>query len=145
VVHVIAPAGKTPDEVVVANVVECRVPLIAMARLPPSRHSLHRRLRISDLQTGDDSPLNSSPPGLSRNLPYTTVTSPEDPPLRPERHVRNSIATMRRRLVAALATTLRVAHAARLQSEIGADIDIYDAVRLANGQIVVHPSVGVSA
>jgi len=39
-------------------------------------------------------------------LPYAKVTSPEDPPLRPERHVPNSIATMRRRLVAALATTL---------------------------------------
>ena len=42
----------------------------------------------------------------TRNLPYAKVTSPEDPPLRPERHVPNSIATMRRRLVAALATTL---------------------------------------
>ena len=30
----------------------------------------------------------------------------EDPPLRPERHVHNSIATMGRRLVAALATML---------------------------------------
>src|SRR6266478_439126 len=46
------------------------------------------------------------PPGCSRNLPYAKVTSPEDPPLRPERHVPNSIATIRRRLVAALATTL---------------------------------------
>jgi hypothetical protein len=46
------------------------------------------------------------PPRSSRNLPYAKVTSPEDPPLRPERHVPNSIATMRRRLVAALATTL---------------------------------------
>src|SRR5215468_7425303 len=92
-----------------------------MARLPPSRHSLHRGLRIPDLRAGDDSPLDRScrlahaesgqtfvgmPPGCSRNLPYTKVTSPEDPPLRPERHVPNSIATMRRRLVAALATML---------------------------------------
>src|SRR6516165_11281733 len=46
------------------------------------------------------------PPRSSRNLPYAKVTRPEDPPLRPERHVPNSIATMRRRLVAALATTL---------------------------------------
>jgi SRSO17 transposase len=46
------------------------------------------------------------PPGFSRNLPYAKGTSPEDPPLRPERHVPNSIATMRRRLVAALAATL---------------------------------------
>ena len=46
------------------------------------------------------------PPRCTRNLPYAKVTSPEDPPLRPERHVPNSIATMRRRLVAATATTL---------------------------------------
>src|SRR5207247_7791335 len=46
------------------------------------------------------------PPHWARKLPYAKVTSPEDPPLRPERHVPNSIATMRRRLVAALATTL---------------------------------------
>src|SRR5262245_59250104 len=46
------------------------------------------------------------PPRSSRNLPYAKVTSPEDPPLRPERHVPNSIATMRRSLVAALATML---------------------------------------
>ena len=52
------------------------------------------------------------PPRSSRNLPYAKVTSPEDPPLRPERHVPNSIATIRRRLVAALATTLSRCHAA---------------------------------
>ena len=31
-----------------------------MARLPPSRHPLHCRLRISDLRARDDSPLNRS-------------------------------------------------------------------------------------
>ena len=31
-------------------------------------------------------------------------TGPEDPPLRPERHIPNSIATMRRRLIGALVT-----------------------------------------
>jgi len=41
-----------------------------------------------------------------RNLPYPTVIDPEAPPLRPERHVPNSIATMRRRLIAALVRTL---------------------------------------
>ena len=41
-------------------------------------------------------PQEIMPPRSSRNLPYAKVTSPEDPPLRPERHVPNSIATMRR-------------------------------------------------
>ena len=38
---------------------------------------------------------------LSRRLP-----DPEAPPLRPERHIPNSIATMRRRLIAALVSRL---------------------------------------
>jgi hypothetical protein len=33
------------------------------------------------------------PPHCSRNLPYPTVSDPEAPPLRPERHIPNSIAT----------------------------------------------------
>jgi len=34
------------------------------------------------------------------------ITDPEAPPLRPERHVPNSIATLRRRLIAKLVTVL---------------------------------------
>src|ERR1700722_5497607 len=34
------------------------------------------------------------PPCCSRNLPYAKVPSPEDPPLRPERHVPNSTETL---------------------------------------------------
>ena len=45
-------------------------------------------------------------PRCSRKLPHAKVASAEEPPLRPERHVPNSIATMRRRLVVALVTTL---------------------------------------
>ena len=45
-------------------------------------------------------------PNCSRNLPYVKSTGREDPPLRPERHVPNSIATMRRKLMVALAATL---------------------------------------
>jgi SRSO17 transposase len=47
-------------------------------------------------------PQDLVPPRCSRNLPYPTVTDPEEPPLRPERHIPNSIATMRRRLIAAI-------------------------------------------
>jgi len=52
-------------------------------------------------------PQDLVPPRCSRNnLPYPTVTDPEDPPLRPERHIPNSIATMRRRLIAAIVRRL---------------------------------------
>jgi SRSO17 transposase len=44
--------------------------------------------------------------GRSRHLRYSTVTNPEAPPLRPERHIPNSIATVRRRLIAALVSKL---------------------------------------
>src|SRR6266478_6366496 len=74
-----------------------------MAWLPSSCHPVHRCLWIPDLREGDDSPPQDLvPPLCSRNLPYPTVTDPEDPPLRPERHIPNSIATMRRRLIAAI-------------------------------------------
>ena len=46
------------------------------------------------------------PPCRSRNLRFPTVTDPEAPPLRPERHIPNSIATMRRRLIVAIARSL---------------------------------------
>src|SRR4029450_5708883 len=39
----------------------------------------------------------------SRCLAYPAVTDPAEPPLRPERHNPTSIATVRRRLTAALA------------------------------------------
>jgi hypothetical protein len=42
----------------------------------------------------------------SRSLPFPTVIDPEDPPLRPERHIPNSIATMRIRLTNALISNL---------------------------------------
>ena len=45
-------------------------------------------------------------PRSSRDLPFPTVTDPEVPPIRPERHIPNSIATVRRRLIVALARTL---------------------------------------
>ncbi|MGY4412362.1 SRSO17 transposase [Bradyrhizobium sp. LB7.1] len=45
-------------------------------------------------------------PGYSKRLPFPKVTNPEAPPLRTERHIPNSIATMRRRLVLALVRSL---------------------------------------
>src|SRR3982750_1626737 len=46
------------------------------------------------------------PPNSSRRLAFPKIIDPEAPPVRPERHVANSIATMRRHLIVALATTL---------------------------------------
>jgi hypothetical protein len=37
-------------------------------------------------------PQDLVPPGCSRNLPFPTVTDPAAPPIRPGRHVPNSIA-----------------------------------------------------
>jgi hypothetical protein len=75
-----------------------------MARLPPSRHAVHRGLWILISERETIPPLKSS--SHHRNLPYAKTISPEDAPLRPERHVPNSIATMRRTLVVALVATL---------------------------------------
>src|SRR6266478_5920466 len=47
-------------------------------------------------------PQDLVPPRGSKCLSYPTVTDPEDPPLRPERHIPNSIATMRIRMIDAL-------------------------------------------
>ena len=51
-------------------------------------------------------PQDRRPPRCSRDLPFPTIIDPEAPPIRPERHVPNSIATMRRHLIVALARTL---------------------------------------
>ena len=42
-----------------------------MARLPSSRHAVHRRLRIPDLRAGDDSPLSTT---FRRSVPETCRT-----------------------------------------------------------------------
>jgi len=42
-------------------------------------------------------------PGGSKNLPYPKVIDLKAPPIRTERHVPDSIATIRRRLTVALA------------------------------------------
>jgi hypothetical protein len=78
-----------------------------VARLPPPRDAMHRGLWIPGVRKADDSPPQDLvAPGRSRQLRYPTVTDPEAPPLRPERHIPNSIATMRRRLIGALVSKL---------------------------------------
>ena len=51
-------------------------------------------------------PQHQLSPRSSRDLPFPKITDPEAPPIRPERHIANSIATVRRRLIVALARTL---------------------------------------
>ncbi len=51
-------------------------------------------------------PQDQPPPQSAKNLPYPKATDPEALPIRPERHVTNSIATLRRRLAVALARNL---------------------------------------
>jgi SRSO17 transposase len=51
-------------------------------------------------------PQPATMPLNSRRLPFPKIIRPEAPPIRPERHVPNSIATMRRHLIVALASTL---------------------------------------
>ena len=51
-------------------------------------------------------PQKQPPPSSSRKLQFPKIIGRGDPPLRPERHVPNSIATVRRRLNAALVSTL---------------------------------------
>ena len=51
-------------------------------------------------------PQDLATPLGSKNLPFPKVIDPEAPPPRTERHVPNSIATMRRRLIIALVSTL---------------------------------------
>jgi SRSO17 transposase len=45
-------------------------------------------------------------PGGAKRLAYPRVPDPEAPPIRPERHIENPIATIRRQLTVALARTL---------------------------------------
>jgi hypothetical protein len=52
------------------------------------------------------SPQDHVAPGASRNLPFPTVIDPAAPPIRPQRHVPNSITTIHRRLALAIARTL---------------------------------------
>src|SRR4029077_4771116 len=78
-----------------------------LARLPPSRNAVHRGLWIPDLRAGDDSPLrNAFHRVVQRNYNSRSLPPKGGPPLRPERHVPNSIATIRRRLSAALVAML---------------------------------------
>lgn len=77
-----------------------------VARFSSSRNALHCCLWLPDPRTSGDSP----PPPQPQESPNGSVTpsseTPKAPPIRPERHVENSIATIRRKLTVALAKSL---------------------------------------
>ena len=94
-------------------------------------NAVHRGLWIPDLRAGDDSPPQERvPPSCSKKLQFPKLTAQGGPPLRPERHVPNSIATIRRRLSAALVAMLSAALAASRQSRLRVDVKNSDTVRL---------------
>jgi hypothetical protein len=103
-----------------------------MAWLPPSRHTLHRGLRIPDLRKGDDSPLSTSfhrdVPGAchSRRLQTQKLhrcgpSGTFQTPLRPCADGSFSPSSK----------TCRDVRAAPLRSGPGRSTKLYDAVRLA--------------
>src|SRR3954468_11352225 len=57
-------------------------------------------------RNGGRFPPQDQPPRSSKRLAFPRVIDPAAPPIRPERHVLNSIATVRRRLTVALARSL---------------------------------------
>ena len=77
-----------------------------VARLSPPHGSLRRSLWIPGLREEFDSPPQASKPQSSKRLAYPTVIDPADPPIRPERHVVSSIASIRTRLARTLVRRL---------------------------------------
>ena len=77
-----------------------------LARLSPPHGALRRGLRIPGLRTKSDSPLRRQNPASSRRLAYPRVIDPADPPIRAERHIKASIATIRIKLARNIARRL---------------------------------------
>ena len=102
-----------------------------MARLPPSRHTVHRRLRIPDLRVERRFPLkNSSHHAVPANCPTRRL-----PAQRSRRCGLNATSRIRLQRCdgdwwSLSSRRYRVARAAPLQSQLGTDIEICDTVRL---------------
>jgi hypothetical protein len=60
----------------------------------------------NDLKSSGTDTQDLPAPGEARNLAFPPVTDPEELPLRSQRHMPNSIATLRRRLARALLQVL---------------------------------------
>ncbi len=77
-----------------------------LARLSSSRHTVHRRLRIPDLRAADFPLRATQRASRQRNIPFPQVIDPAAPPIRPERHVPNSITSVRIAIARAISRTL---------------------------------------
>ena len=83
-------------------------------------------------ERGTISPQDQVPPRSSRNLPFPPVTDLAVVPIRPERHIPNSIATLRRRLTVALAKSLDRCPCCHAQRTPQIFKGVYDTIRLGN-------------
>src|SRR4051794_28518601 len=93
-------------------------------------HPRPQELSLSNWTWFNLTPMGRFPPQdlphrSSKHLTFPPVIDPAAPPIRPERHVPNSIATMRRRLTVALARRLERCPCCLQTHSVG------DAVRLA--------------
>src|SRR3954471_18205738 len=79
----------------------------------------------------DFSPQPPAKPVNARRLAFPKIVNPEAPPVRPERHTANSIATMRRHLIVALATTLARCPCCNAPRQTTMPLKFYDAVGLS--------------
>jgi len=79
-----------------------------MARIPPPRGTLCIAIYGFLIAQRDAiPPRDRSIRANSKNLPFPVVTDPAAPPIRVQRHVPDSIATLHRLLVVAVAQTLQ--------------------------------------
>jgi hypothetical protein len=100
-----------------------------MARIASSHNALHRGIRVPDRRRGGFSPSGPHDKGRSEAAILPPGHRFADPPLRPERHIPNSIPTLRRRLIAGLIERLPRCPCCD-NGRMARGNGIYDAVRL---------------
>src|SRR5205823_10256422 len=95
----------------VTGVQTCALPICNACFNPMNSHQLEQLAHASPARCTK----------TTRRLPFPVVTDPEALPLRPARHIPNSIATMRRRLIAALVKIGRASCRERVYSSVGCE------------------------
>jgi hypothetical protein len=108
---------------------DCPLRRSRLARFSPPRDTLHRSITASLSASGKR--FSPQPRGSGKCLRYTKVSDPAAPPIRPQRHVENSIATIRKQLAVALAKTLRDVHVVIQCTVRQLSISVHDTVELA--------------
>src|SRR3954447_12688029 len=109
-----------------------------VAWLSSSRYAVHRRIRIPDLRTGSDSPLRTKRRhSRRRTSPSRRLSTPADPPIRPERHVPTSITSVRTVIARAIARAVPPCPCCPRLTRRG----VYDTVRLEEWEHVLRVNV----